>query len=343
MAGLTTSTGDSSAVSTGSASNAAFIASTNPAWVNACASRALARSTNPADTRCPNSIATRVAARSVGTFPKLVNATAAAFSTGPKLIPFTNPPGGTAVVIFPQQAHLRCGSSELRPPRDHLHIPDLRPRRPAVLGLAQLAPAPTTLDRRVQPLPLLRIRIPDQTTPGMPRLPTPLTVLRPLPRGRIGVPARLPRPTLGLTPRLRLDRLLRRRRPRIITASPQPPLQLRDPQIPLSDQLDLSPDLLILPLDPPVLRRPCRTQLRDLGILRLAATPQPRRPWPPRAAVTARSQHEADQPTTDRTLRTCHQIMDAPDPKIKDRAGRVADTTSPDTPQVRPTPEWTPS
>jgi hypothetical protein len=26
---------------------------------------------------------------------------------------------------------------------------------------------------------------------------------------------------------------------------------------------------------------------------------------------------------------------------IKDRAGRVADTTPPDTPQVRPTPEWT--
>jgi hypothetical protein len=50
-----------------------------------------------------------VAARSVGTFPKLVNATAAAFNTGPKLIPFTSPPGGTAVVIFPQHAHLRCG------------------------------------------------------------------------------------------------------------------------------------------------------------------------------------------------------------------------------------------
>ena len=50
------------------------------------------------------------AAGSVGTFPKLVNATAAAFSAGPKLIPFTNPPAGTAVVIFPQQAHLRCGS-----------------------------------------------------------------------------------------------------------------------------------------------------------------------------------------------------------------------------------------
>lgn len=98
-------------MSTGSASNAAFIASTNPASVNTCASRAFARSTNPADTFCPNNIATRVAARSVGTFPKLVNATAAAFSTGPKLIPFTSPPTGTAVVIFPQQVHLRCGSA----------------------------------------------------------------------------------------------------------------------------------------------------------------------------------------------------------------------------------------
>jgi hypothetical protein len=43
-----------------------------PAWVNACASLALARSTNPADTLCPSSIATKVAAPSVGTFPKLV-------------------------------------------------------------------------------------------------------------------------------------------------------------------------------------------------------------------------------------------------------------------------------
>jgi hypothetical protein len=93
-------------VSTGSASNAAFIASTNPASVNTCASRAFARSTNPADTLCLNNIATRVAARSVGTFPKLVNATAAAFSAGLNQIPFTNPFTGTAVVTFPQQPHL---------------------------------------------------------------------------------------------------------------------------------------------------------------------------------------------------------------------------------------------
>jgi hypothetical protein len=80
---VTTSTGDSSAVSTGSASSAAAIACANPAPVKCSARRAFALSTNPADTPCPVSIPTRCAARSVGTFPNAVNTTAAVFSTGP--------------------------------------------------------------------------------------------------------------------------------------------------------------------------------------------------------------------------------------------------------------------
>jgi hypothetical protein len=82
-AGVTTSTGVSSAVRTGSAINAARIAASNPAAVNCSARRAFARSTNPADTACPVNIPARVAARSVGTFPNAVNAIAAVFSTGP--------------------------------------------------------------------------------------------------------------------------------------------------------------------------------------------------------------------------------------------------------------------
>jgi hypothetical protein len=107
---VTTSTGDSSAVRTGSASNAASRASSNPAAVSCSASLALARSTNPADTSCPVSIPTRCAARSVGTFPNAVNATAAVFSTGPNPIPLTGPPDGGRAVVTAVHAHRRRGS-----------------------------------------------------------------------------------------------------------------------------------------------------------------------------------------------------------------------------------------
>src|SRR6266496_4015630 len=62
------------------------------------------------DTRCPNMISIRWAARSVGTFPNAVNATAAVLRTGPKLTELTCPPaGGHAVVVVPQ-AQCRRGN-----------------------------------------------------------------------------------------------------------------------------------------------------------------------------------------------------------------------------------------
>src|SRR5439155_4016541 len=105
-AGVTTCTGDSSAVRTGSASRAASIASPNPASVSFAASRVLARSTNPADTSWPYRILIRWDARSVGTFPNAVTATAAVFKTGPKLMLLTVPPSGgraVVVVVHPQR------------------------------------------------------------------------------------------------------------------------------------------------------------------------------------------------------------------------------------------------
>ena len=73
------------------------------------ASLALARSTNPADTCCPVSIPTSCAARSVGTLPKAVNATAAVFSTGPNPIPLTGPPVGGRAVVIAVQAQMSTG------------------------------------------------------------------------------------------------------------------------------------------------------------------------------------------------------------------------------------------
>jgi len=64
-----TLTGLSSAPSTGQASSAAFIASSNPALTSFCDNRSAARSTNPADTGTPSSISTRLPDRSVGTLP----------------------------------------------------------------------------------------------------------------------------------------------------------------------------------------------------------------------------------------------------------------------------------
>src|SRR5258705_8605899 len=60
--------------------------------------------------------------------------------------------------------------------------------------------------------------------------------------------------TLSLAARLRLDRLLRRRHPGIVTARPQPPLQLRHLQ---------------------TQRVHCRPQLSVLGVSRRQHVPQP--------------------------------------------------------------------
>ena len=167
---------------------------------------------------------------------------------------------------------------EFRPPPDHLDVPLLRPRRPGVLGSAQPRPAPAAPGRRLEPLTPLRIRIPDQTTPGMTRLPTTLAVLRPLPQRGAGVPLLLPRSTSGLTPRPRLDRLLRGRGARIVTASPQTTLQIRDPQR-LSLHHRQQPGVLDIhkPLQRLPLREPHRLRLnhRDqLGHLDIPQMPQ---------------------------------------------------------------------
>src|SRR5439155_9653465 len=88
----------------------ARIASPNPATHSRSASRALARSTNPADTRCPYRISIRVLERCTGTLPNAVNATAAALRTGPKLIPLITPPSGGHAVVIVAHPHRRRGN-----------------------------------------------------------------------------------------------------------------------------------------------------------------------------------------------------------------------------------------
>ena len=78
-----TFTGVSSAASASWPASAASIASSNPALPSCAASRALALSTQPAETGTPSSMAITCAARSGGTFPYAVSTTAAAFSTAP--------------------------------------------------------------------------------------------------------------------------------------------------------------------------------------------------------------------------------------------------------------------
>ena len=51
-----------------------------------------------------------VAERSVGTLPNVVNAIAAVFTTGPKLIPLTRPPAGGWATVVAVHAHRRRGS-----------------------------------------------------------------------------------------------------------------------------------------------------------------------------------------------------------------------------------------
>ncbi len=67
--GCSTLAGLSSAPSTGSASSAVRIASSNPAVDGLPSSRWAARSTNPADTGTPNSMSISSAVFSVGTLP----------------------------------------------------------------------------------------------------------------------------------------------------------------------------------------------------------------------------------------------------------------------------------
>ena len=91
------------------------------------------------------------AARSVGTLPKAVNATAAVFRTGPKLIPLTIPPSGgraTVVVAHPQR---RRGSRYSVRHGMIFTSQTLCPGRSRVGGTAQILAAATARGRRVDP------------------------------------------------------------------------------------------------------------------------------------------------------------------------------------------------
>ena len=81
--GVSTLTGVSSAPSAGSAASAACIAVIEPGLLQPVTSRALALSTNPAETGTPSSMPIRFAVRSAGTFPYPVSSTAAALTPGP--------------------------------------------------------------------------------------------------------------------------------------------------------------------------------------------------------------------------------------------------------------------
>ena len=143
----------------------------------------------------------------------------------------------------------------LRHELDDPHVLDLRPPGARPFRAGQPGPAPRALRRRRHLHLLVRVRVPRQPRPGMPRLPAAPAVRAPLPFG--GLPG-LP---LGRAPLARPDRVLRRRRPRGRAVRPQPPLQLRDPQLQPPVPLPLSPQL--------------RPQHRVLGILGLDHCPQP--------------------------------------------------------------------
>ena len=135
---------------------------------------------------------------------------------------------------------------------DDLHVDDLRPPRARSLRAVQAGPAAAALRRRLRVLVLIRVRIPLQARALMPGLPAPLAVLAPLPLRLLPRPPRLFRP----------DPLLRARRPRVRAVHRQPAFQLRQPQLqpplPLPRRFQLPP------------------QHRDLRILRLHHSPQPR-------------------------------------------------------------------
>ena len=96
---------------------------------------------------------------------------------------------------------------------DDLRPPRLRRRRAVQPGMAAAA-----LHRRLRVLAVIRVRVPGQAFPRMPRLPARLAVL--------------PALTLRCLPRLpRPDPLLRRRRTRIRAVHRQAPLHLRQPEL----------------------------------------------------------------------------------------------------------------
>ena len=65
--------------------------------------------------------------------------------------------------------------------RRDLHVPDLRPPAARPVRPVQGGAAPRALRRRRHFLPLVRVRVPRQPRPGMPRLPAALAVRAPLP------------------------------------------------------------------------------------------------------------------------------------------------------------------
>jgi hypothetical protein len=135
---------------------------------------------------------------------------------------------------------------------DHFRVNDLRPPRLHGFSAIQARLATAALRGRIRGHPLIRAQLPLQAFPLMTGLTAPPAVLTAFPLRP------LPRPPRFLRP----DPLLRRRRPRIRAVHRQPALQLRHPQPKPPPQLPLGIQL------PP--------EQRNLGVLRLHHSPQPR-------------------------------------------------------------------
>src|SRR6266536_2768721 len=213
-AGVTTCTGDSSAVSTGSASRAACIAWANPAPVSRCA--------RPVDEPGRHTLPEHDLDQVGGPFGRYVPERGqrhrGGVEDGTEADRVDLPTGrwarrgrGPTGAVPPRQQILGA-------PPDHLHIPDLRPGRAGSRRVGQIVCAATAGRRRLHLLALLRIRIPDQTMPGMPRLPAPRPVRATLPRRVTPLP--LAGLTFGFAAGLRRDRLLRRGCPGIVATGP---------------------------------------------------------------------------------------------------------------------------
>src|SRR5258706_605485 len=147
--------GVSSAHITGSASSAAFIAASNPAFPTLPASRSLARATNPAEIGAPSSASISIAVRSTGTLPSELSNTAAALT----FCPYTTPPACPSGRGAPAPAP--AGSPDPPPafrPPPLLHAAAPLPRAQAAVALG-LADDPARAERRAdEPAPPNRER-----------------------------------------------------------------------------------------------------------------------------------------------------------------------------------------
>ena len=167
---------------------------------------------------------------------------------------------------------------------DHVHVDDLRPPRARGLRAVQGSLAAAAFRRRPRCLPLTGIRVPGQAFALVPGLTAPLAVLAPLPLGF------LPLPAPGLTPLLRRDALLRRRRPGVGAVLAQPAFQLRNPQlqppVPLQRSVQLGP------------------QHRVLSVLRLDHGPQPSQQLTLLPGISRRTRHIGHEPRSCSTATT---------------------------------------